>query len=181
MAGKSARASTARSSSMPTISARPEPTTTATKSNARFRSSKATPCSMPSRSTACPSISTRPPPLPAPARIDGAEQFARNTGIAIRHGDNRAFYAVDADHVQLPPFESFTYAERLLRDLAARARSCDFDTPPASPANLAASAGKPAPGGPPSPGRRRLCRRGGDHARCRATASSLTWRHGSPC
>lgn len=51
------------------------------------------------------------PALPAPARIAGAERFARNTGIAIRHGGNRAFYAVDGDHVQLPPLECFTDAE----------------------------------------------------------------------
>jgi antirestriction protein ArdC len=51
------------------------------------------------------------PPLPAPERIAGAEQFAANTGIEIRHGGNRAFYAIEPDRVQLPPFESFTDAE----------------------------------------------------------------------
>jgi len=51
------------------------------------------------------------PPLPAPDRIAGAERFAANTGIEIRHGGNRAFYAIEPDRVQLPPFESFTDAE----------------------------------------------------------------------
>jgi antirestriction protein ArdC len=64
------------------------------------------------------------PPLLAPLRIASAERFARDTGIAIRHGGNRAFYAVDADHVQLPPFESFTDAESyyatLLHELVTR-------------------------------------------------------------
>jgi antirestriction protein ArdC len=51
------------------------------------------------------------PPLPVPDRIAGAEQFAAASGADIRHGGNRAFYAIDADRVQLPPFESFTDAE----------------------------------------------------------------------
>jgi antirestriction protein ArdC len=51
------------------------------------------------------------PPLPAPERIAGAEAFASNTGADIRHGGNRAFYAIEPDRVQLPPFESFTDAE----------------------------------------------------------------------
>ena len=66
------------------------------------------------------------PALPAPARIDGAERFARNTGIDIRHGGNRAFYAIDADQVQLPLFESFTdpesYYATLLHELVHATR-----------------------------------------------------------
>jgi antirestriction protein ArdC len=61
---------------------------------------------LPERFYAAPS-----PPRPVPARIAGAEHFARNTAIDIRHGGDRAFYAIDADRVQLPPFESFTDAE----------------------------------------------------------------------
>ena len=61
------------------------------------------------------------PPLPAPVRIETAEQFARATGAAIHHGGNRAFYAIDADRVQLPPFESFAdpegYYATLLHEL----------------------------------------------------------------
>ena len=52
-----------------------------------------------------------PPPLPAFERIKAAEQFTANTSADIRHGGGRAYYAIDADRVQLPPFESFTDAE----------------------------------------------------------------------
>ena len=51
------------------------------------------------------------PSRPAFERIAGAEQFAANTATDIRHGGDRAFYAIDADRVQLPPFASFTDAE----------------------------------------------------------------------
>jgi antirestriction protein ArdC len=51
------------------------------------------------------------PSRPAFERIAGAEHFVRNTGADIRHGGDRAFYAIDADRVQLPPFDSFTDAE----------------------------------------------------------------------
>jgi antirestriction protein ArdC len=61
---------------------------------------------LPERFYAAPS-----PPRPAFERIAGAERFAANTGADIRHGGNRAFYAIDADRVQLPPFESFEDAE----------------------------------------------------------------------
>jgi antirestriction protein ArdC len=51
------------------------------------------------------------PALPAPERIEAAEHFAKATGADVRHGGNMAFYAVDADRVQLPPFEAFRDAE----------------------------------------------------------------------
>jgi antirestriction protein ArdC len=61
------------------------------------------------------------PAAPAPARIAGAERFAANSRADIRHGGNRAFYAIDADRVQLPPFESFadpeSYYATLLHEL----------------------------------------------------------------
>jgi antirestriction protein ArdC len=61
------------------------------------------------------------PPLPAPDRIEAAERFAANSRADIRHGGGRAFYAIDADRVQLPPFESFTdpesYYATLLHEL----------------------------------------------------------------
>jgi antirestriction protein ArdC len=61
------------------------------------------------------------PPLPAPVRIETAEQFARATGAATHHGGNRVFYAIEADRVQLPPFESFddpeSYYATLLHEL----------------------------------------------------------------
>ena len=52
-----------------------------------------------------------PPPLPAFERIASAERFVANTAADIRHDGSRAYYAIDADRVQLPPFESFKDAE----------------------------------------------------------------------
>ncbi len=61
---------------------------------------------LPAHLTAAPSLA---PPMFE--RIAAAEQFVGNTGADIRHGGNRAYYAIDADRVQLPPFESFKDAE----------------------------------------------------------------------
>ena len=61
----------------------------------------------------CQRNSPRPPPLPC-LRLSastGAELFAASTGADIRHGGSRAFYAIEPDRVQLPPFESFIDAE----------------------------------------------------------------------
>ena len=44
-------------------------------------------------------------------RIDHADIFFAATGADIRHGGNQAYYAVGADYVQMPPFESFRDAE----------------------------------------------------------------------
>jgi len=50
-----------------------------------------------------------------------AANLASATRADIRHGGNRAFYAIDADRVQLPPFESFadveSYYATLLHEL----------------------------------------------------------------
>ena len=54
---------------------------------------------------------TATPPQSAIERIASAEAFAADTGAAIRHGGNQAFYAITHDHVQMPPFESFRDAE----------------------------------------------------------------------
>lgn len=45
------------------------------------------------------------------ARIEAAEHLMGMTGAQIRHGGNRAFYAMGSDHVQLPPFETFRDAQ----------------------------------------------------------------------
>lgn len=52
------------------------------------------------------------PELPTPleqqdARISHAEAFFESVGAEVRHGSDRAFYAVGADRIQLPPFEAF--------------------------------------------------------------------------
>jgi antirestriction protein ArdC len=67
-------------------------------------------------------FAARPSSLPPLfERIESAERFAANTGAYIRHGGNRAFYAIDADQVRLPPFDSFTgpesYYATLLHEL----------------------------------------------------------------
>lgn len=48
-------------------------------------------------------------------RIEGADRFALNTGADIRHGGDRAFYAPDTDHVQMPDEGLFTGSETLTR------------------------------------------------------------------
>ena len=59
------------------------------------------PSSTPCRASPPPSISSPPP---------------RTT---IRHGGNQAYYAVEPDHVQMPPFESFRDAESYYATAAA--------------------------------------------------------------
>ncbi len=40
-------------------------------------------------------------------RIAHADTFFANLNADIRHGGNRAYYAMSTDHVQMPPFETF--------------------------------------------------------------------------
>jgi antirestriction protein ArdC len=54
-------------------------------------------------------------PLP---RIEHAEAFFAATGADIRHGGERAYYAIGSDHVQMPPFEAFRDAESYYATLA---------------------------------------------------------------
>lgn len=50
----------------------------------------------------------KPAPLaPTIQRIARVEAFFSATGVAVRHGGNRAFYSASTDHVQMPPIESF--------------------------------------------------------------------------
>jgi len=58
------------------------------------------------------------PPRSTLERIASAEAFFSAIGATIRHGGNRAFYAQGPDHVQMPPFESFTDAESYYATLA---------------------------------------------------------------
>ena len=50
---------------------------------------------------------TAAPQLDAAQRIERADRFFAATGADIRQGGNRAYYAVDPDYVQTPPFEAF--------------------------------------------------------------------------
>jgi antirestriction protein ArdC len=52
-----------------------------------------------------------PPALTPMQRIDAADRFFSATGIEIRHGGTRAYYAEGPDYVQMPPFETFRDAE----------------------------------------------------------------------
>jgi len=44
-------------------------------------------------------------------RVATVETFVQQTGAVIRHGGDRAYYAMHTDHVQMPPIEAFTDAE----------------------------------------------------------------------
>ena len=44
-------------------------------------------------------------------RIEYADAFFAHTEAEIRHGGNQAYYAVNQDFIQMPPFESFQDAE----------------------------------------------------------------------
>jgi antirestriction protein ArdC len=52
------------------------------------------------------------------ARIEQAERFFANTQADIRTGGNRAYYAMEADYVRMPPFETFRDAESHAATLA---------------------------------------------------------------
>jgi antirestriction protein ArdC len=62
-----------------------------------------------------------PPALTAMQRLEAADRFFAATGIDIRHGGTRAFYAEGPDYVQMPPFETFrdpeSYAATLAHEL----------------------------------------------------------------
>ncbi|PUB88017.1 MAG: antirestriction protein [gamma proteobacterium symbiont of Ctena orbiculata] len=58
------------------------------------------------------------PVLDPVQRIEHAEAFFAASGADIRHGGNRAYYAVTHDHIQLPPFEAFRDAESYYATLA---------------------------------------------------------------
>lgn len=58
------------------------------------------------------------PPREKIERIEHAETFFRNTQADIRSGGNRAFYAMDADYVQMPPLEAFRDGESHAATLA---------------------------------------------------------------
>lgn len=58
------------------------------------------------------------PVLDPVERIDHAESFFAATKADISHGGNMAYYAIQADRIQLPPFESFRDAESYYATLA---------------------------------------------------------------
>jgi antirestriction protein ArdC len=58
------------------------------------------------------------PKLDAAQRIDHADAFFAATGADIRHGGNQAYYALQPDHVQMPPFACFEDPEAYYATLA---------------------------------------------------------------
>ncbi len=51
------------------------------------------------------------PVLDPVRRIEGAERFFAALGADIRHGGDRACYAIEPDQVRMPPFQTFRDAE----------------------------------------------------------------------
>ena len=47
------------------------------------------------------------PDMPMPERIERADAFFQAIGANVRYGGNRAYYAPDSDHIQMPPFQAF--------------------------------------------------------------------------
>jgi len=58
------------------------------------------------------------PALTPLQRIEAADRFFAATGIEVRHGGTRAYYAEGPDYVQMPPFETFRDAESHAATLA---------------------------------------------------------------
>jgi antirestriction protein ArdC len=58
------------------------------------------------------------PPKEKIERIEHAERFFANTKADIRYGGNRAYYAIEADYVRMPPFETFRDCESHAATLA---------------------------------------------------------------
>ncbi|MBL8552838.1 MAG: DUF1738 domain-containing protein [Phenylobacterium sp.] len=58
------------------------------------------------------------PKLDVAQRIDHADAFFAATGADIRHGGNQAYYALQPDHIQMPPFECFQDPEAYYATLA---------------------------------------------------------------
>lgn len=72
------------------------------------------------------------PDMPMLERIDRADTFFQGIGASLWHGGNRAYYALDSDHIQMPPFQAFDESVSYYSTLAhehthwtARAGRCD--------------------------------------------------------
>jgi antirestriction protein ArdC len=61
---------------------------------------------------------TSAPRLDTDQRIDHADRFFAATGAEVRHGGNQAYYAMQPDHVRMPPFECFEDPEAYYATLA---------------------------------------------------------------
>ena len=61
---------------------------------------------------------TTPEVIRPEERISFADAFFRATGAEVKHGGTRAYYAVQSDYVQMPPFVSFKDRESYYSTLA---------------------------------------------------------------
>lgn len=61
---------------------------------------------------------TPAPRLDPVQRIDHADRFFAAVGAEVRHGGNQAYYAMQPDHVQMPPFACFEDPEAYYATLA---------------------------------------------------------------
>jgi len=64
---------------------------------------------------------SKPEPLkatPTLKHLASVVQFIKNTGVDIRHGGNRAYYAEGSDHIQMPVLEAFKDIESYYATLA---------------------------------------------------------------
>lgn len=57
-------------------------------------------------------------PVDIPERIEQADTFFAGTKAEIRYGGNRAYYALEKDYVQMPPYETFRDTESHAATLA---------------------------------------------------------------
>lgn len=57
-----------------------------------------------------PALAPRPVARPVWESMDAAEQLLQASGATFRHGGSRAFYAPDADIIQMPPRQAFRSA-----------------------------------------------------------------------
>ena len=60
-------------------------------------------------------------PLPVSERLEDSDRFFRNTRAEIRYGGNRAYYSINGDYIQMPPFEAFRDAKSFAATLAHEA------------------------------------------------------------
>jgi antirestriction protein ArdC len=72
------------------------------------------------------------PGMSMPERIERADAFFQAIGANVRHDGNRAYYAPDSDHIQMPPFGAFVQNVAYYSTLAhehthwtAQASRCD--------------------------------------------------------
>ena len=65
-----------------------------------------------------PFYATVEPPLDPARRVSSADAFFAATLADVRHGGTSAYYAMEADYVQLPPFETFVDPESYYATLA---------------------------------------------------------------